>query len=113
LEKIPRWGRHHPLQLFSKWFTFVVNPREGKRAVENNLIQKNSDGPMRILVVEDEKKVAKFIQQGLEEEHYAVDVAHDGEKGLQMATAENYDLLVLDVNLPKMNGLDLIKSLRA
>lgn len=68
---------------------------------------------MRILLVEDEKKVAKFIQQGLEEEHYAVDVAHDGEKGLQMALNENYDVLILDVMLPKMNGLDLIKTVRA
>ena len=80
---------------------------------EPNPFNQNPDKPMRILVVEDEKKVAKFIQQGLEEEHYAVDVAHDGEKGLQMATAENYDLLILDVMLPKMNGLDVIKSVRA
>ncbi len=69
--------------------------------------------PMRILLVEDEKKVARFIQQGLEEEHYAVDVAHDGEKGLHMALNENYDLLILDVMLPKLNGLDLIKAVRA
>ncbi|MDL1894172.1 response regulator transcription factor, partial [Sphingobacteriales bacterium CHB3] len=68
---------------------------------------------MRILVVEDEKKVAKFIQQGLEEEHYAVDVAHDGEKGLQMALNENYDVMILDVMLPKMSGLELIKAVRA
>lgn len=68
---------------------------------------------MRVLVVEDEKKVARFIQQGLEEEHYAVDVAHDGERGLQMAEAENYDLLILDVMLPKMNGIELVKALRA
>jgi len=73
----------------------------------------NADRFMRILLVEDEKKVAKFIQQGLEEEHYAVDVAHDGEKGLQMALNENYDVLILDVMLPKMNGLDLIKTVRA
>ncbi len=69
--------------------------------------------PMRILLVEDEKKVARFIQQGLEEEHYAVDVAHDGEKGLHMALNENYDLLILDVMLPKLNGLELIKAVRA
>ncbi|MEO8168564.1 MAG: response regulator, partial [bacterium] len=68
---------------------------------------------MRILLVEDEKKVAKFIQQGLEEEHYSVDVANDGERGLQMATNEEYDLLILDVMLPKMSGLELIKSVRA
>jgi heavy metal response regulator len=68
---------------------------------------------MRVLVVEDEKKVARFIQQGLEEEHYAVDVAHDGERGLQMAEAENYDLLILDVMLPKMSGIEVVKALRA
>jgi heavy metal response regulator len=68
---------------------------------------------MRILVVEDEKKVARFIQQGLEEEHYSVDVAHDGEKGLLMAQSENYDLLILDVMLPKKNGIDLIREFRA
>ncbi|MBF8297269.1 MAG: DNA-binding response regulator [Bacteroidetes bacterium] len=68
---------------------------------------------MRILVVEDEKKVARFVQQGLEEEHYTVDVAHDGEAGLQMAESENYDLLVLDVMLPKKSGLDLIREFRA
>lgn len=68
---------------------------------------------MRILVVEDEKKVARFIQQGLEEEHYSVDVAYDGEKGLLMAQSENYDLLILDVMLPKKNGIDLIREYRA
>lgn len=68
---------------------------------------------MRILVVEDEKKVARFIQQGLEEEHYTVDVAHDGEAGLQMAVSANYDLLILDVMLPKKSGLDLIREFRA
>lgn len=73
----------------------------------------NHQHPMRILLVEDEKKVARFIQQGLEEEHYAVDVAYDGEKGLHMALNENYDLLILDVMLPKMNGLALIKAVRA
>lgn len=68
---------------------------------------------MRILVVEDEKKVARFIQQGLEEEHYSVDIAHDGERGLQMASTENYDLLILDVMLPKKSGLELLKEYRA
>ena len=68
---------------------------------------------MRILLVEDEKKVASFIRQGLEEEHYSVDVAHDGEKGLLMAESEQYDLLILDVMLPKKNGLEVIKVFRA
>jgi heavy metal response regulator len=68
---------------------------------------------MRILVVEDEKKVARFIQQGLEEEHYSVEVAHDGERGLELARSQSFDLLVLDVMLPKMNGIEVTKHLRA
>jgi DNA-binding response OmpR family regulator len=67
---------------------------------------------MRILVVEDEKKVARFIQQGLEDEHYTVDVAFDGEEGLRASEAGGYDLLIFDVMMPKMNGLDLTKAYR-
>lgn len=67
---------------------------------------------MRILIVEDEKKVARFIQQGLEEEHYAVDTAHDGQEGLGMARAADYDLLIVDVMLPKMSGIELTRSYR-
>jgi heavy metal response regulator len=68
---------------------------------------------MRILVVEDEKKVARFIQQGLEEEHYAVDVAGDGESGAQMAELQSYDLIILDVMLPGMDGIEVTRRLRA
>lgn len=68
---------------------------------------------MRILVVEDEKKVAKFLCQGLEEEHYTVDVAYDGEEGARLASAENYDLIVLDVLLPRKDGFMIVKELRA
>ena len=67
---------------------------------------------MRILVVEDEKKVARFIQRGLEEEHYTVDVANDGERGEMLALGQNYDLIILDVMLPEKNGLDLTRTLR-
>jgi heavy metal response regulator len=67
---------------------------------------------MRILVVEDEKKVASFIQRGLEEEGYAVDVAPDGEQGLETALARVHDLIVLDIRLPKMDGLQVLKALR-
>ena len=67
---------------------------------------------MRILVVEDEKKVARFIQQCLEEEHYTVDVAYDGESGALMAETQNYDLMILDVMLPRMSGLDVTRRLR-
>ncbi|MBS4027902.1 MAG: response regulator transcription factor [Ignavibacteriales bacterium] len=68
---------------------------------------------MRILVIEDEKKVAKFIKRGLEEEHYAVDVVHDGESGLQLGKTEPYDLLVVDIMIPKKDGITVIKELRS
>src|SRR5438132_4684402 len=68
--------------------------------------------PMRILVVEDEKKVASFMKQGLEEEGYAVDVASDGEEGLAHALAGVHDLIILDIRLPKMDGLRLLQALR-
>jgi heavy metal response regulator len=68
---------------------------------------------MRILVVEDEKKVARFIQQGLEEEHYAVEIAGDGETGALLAEAGTYDLIILDVMLPGMNGIEVTRRLRA
>jgi heavy metal response regulator len=67
---------------------------------------------MRILVVEDEKKVASFIKKGLEEEGYAVDVAADGEEGLSMALARVHDLIILDIRLPKMDGLRVLQALR-
>ncbi|MDF0650509.1 MAG: DNA-binding response regulator [Nitrospira sp. LK265] len=67
---------------------------------------------MRVLVIEDETKVGSFIQRALEEESYAVDLCEDGAKGLEMALAINYDLLVVDVMLPSMSGLDVLKNIR-
>lgn len=67
---------------------------------------------MRILVVEDEKKVSSFIKKGLEEEGYAVDVANDGEEGLYMALDRVHDLIILDIQLPKMDGLAVLQELR-
>ena len=67
---------------------------------------------MRLLVVEDEKKVASFITKGLSEESYAVDVAYDGEEGAFMATENDYDLIILDLMLPKLNGMEVLKRLR-
>jgi heavy metal response regulator len=67
---------------------------------------------MRILVVEDEKKVLSFIKKGLEEEGYAVDTASDGETGLYMGLDGIHDLIVLDINLPKKDGLAILKALR-
>jgi len=67
---------------------------------------------MRILVVEDEKKVASFIKRGLEEEGFTVDAAFDGEEGLYMAETNSYDLILMDVMLPKMDGLTVVQTLR-
>jgi len=67
---------------------------------------------MRILIVEDEKKVAGFIKKGLEEETYAVDVAYDGEEGYHLAEMNQYDMIILDLMLPKMDGLEVLSRLR-
>jgi heavy metal response regulator len=67
---------------------------------------------MRLLVVEDEKKVASFIKKGLEEEGYAVDQTSDGETGLAMGLDGVHDLIILDVNLPGLDGLAVLRELR-
>ena len=67
---------------------------------------------MRILLAEDERKVASFIQRGLEAEQYAIDVAHDGEAALTRATTGEYDLLILDVMLPRRDGLSVLSEIR-
>ncbi len=68
---------------------------------------------MRILVVEDEHKLAGVLKRGLTEQGYAVDIAYDGEVGLALAQAEAYDLIVLDVMLPKLDGLVVCRRLRS
>lgn len=67
---------------------------------------------MKILVVEDEKKVANFIKRGLEEDQYEVTVVNDGNEGLKQAQEGNFSLIVLDAMLPKLDGLTLLKTLR-
>ena len=67
---------------------------------------------MRILVVEDEVKVASFIRRALEEESYAVDLCEDGPKGLDLALTGSYDAIILDVMLPQLSGLDILRGLR-
>ena len=67
---------------------------------------------MRVLVVEDEKNIAHFLNQGLIEAGYAVDLAMDGEEGLDYVNVAEYDAIVLDILLPKMDGLALLRELR-
>ena len=67
---------------------------------------------MRILVIEDELKIAQFIKRGLKEEGYAVDVANDGEQGHFMLSSNEYDAIILDLMLPKIDGLTLCRTLR-
>lgn len=68
---------------------------------------------MRILVIEDEKKVAEFIRNGLVEEGYAVDAAFDGDAGFELASSGEYDAILLDVMLPRVDGVTLCAGLRA
>lgn len=67
---------------------------------------------MKILLVEDEPKVASFIKEGLEEENHEVTVVYDGHFGYKMATENRYDLIILDLMIPYINGLDLCRQLR-
>lgn len=67
---------------------------------------------MRVLVVEDEHRIANSIKKGLEQESFAVDLAFDGEKGLDLAIGEEYDVIILDLMLPKVGGLQICKNLR-
>ena len=67
---------------------------------------------MRIILVEDEKQLANIIKKGLEENGYSVDVAYDGEEGLYMAENYEADLIVLDIMLPKIDGISLLANIR-
>jgi DNA-binding response OmpR family regulator len=68
---------------------------------------------MRVLVVEDERRMAAALQRGLQAEGFAVDLAHDGEDGLHLARQGEYDVVVLDIMLPKVSGYNVCKQLRA
>jgi DNA-binding response OmpR family regulator len=67
---------------------------------------------MKILLVEDDKKLAKTIEEGLKKQNFRVDVAHDGEEGLYLAKNNQYDVMIIDWMLPKLSGIELIKKLR-
>ncbi len=68
---------------------------------------------MRLLVIEDEKKMAAYLRRAFREEGHAVEEAHDGEEGLALALGESYDAIVLDLNLPRRDGLSVLRQLRA
>jgi DNA-binding response OmpR family regulator len=67
---------------------------------------------MRILIAEDDEALAKFVRQGLESEHYTVDVFADGEQARSAANRSDYDLVILDLNLPKLDGVSILRQLR-
>jgi two-component system copper resistance phosphate regulon response regulator CusR len=67
---------------------------------------------MRILIAEDDTALAGFVRKGLEAEHYAVDVSNDGEQARALATELDYDLLVLDLNLPRLDGVNILRRVR-
>jgi DNA-binding response OmpR family regulator len=68
---------------------------------------------MRILIVEDEHRIAQSIKKGLEQERYAVDVAYTGSTGLDLALSEEYDIVILDLMLPEIDGLEVCRQMRA
>jgi heavy metal response regulator len=68
---------------------------------------------MRLLLVEDEKKVSTFVARGLSEERFAVDVAADGQSGLDLATTYHYDLVILDLMLPRLDGNEVLRRIRS
>ena len=67
---------------------------------------------MRVLLIEDDKRIAAFVAKGLRENSYAVDIAVDGDEATYMASINSYDLFILDVNLPKKDGFDVCRDLR-
>src|SRR5215469_11873454 len=68
---------------------------------------------MRILIAEDDEALGKFVRQGLEDEHYTVDISKDGEEARAAATQTEYDLVVLNLNLPKVDGVRVLRYLRS
>ena len=68
---------------------------------------------MKFLLVEDDIKIASFLKKWLEEEYYYVDVSHDGEEAIYLASVNEYDLIILDIMLPSKDGYEVCKHLRA
>ena len=67
---------------------------------------------MRVLLIEDDVTIARLLKEGLEDESYAVDVANDGSEGYRTAAADDYDVIILDIMLPGMNGYEVCRALR-
>lgn len=67
---------------------------------------------MRVLIIEDEHKIANALRRVLQQEHFAVDICYDGEEGLAMASTEPYDLAIIDLGLPTLSGIEVIKKIR-
>ncbi|HEX21306.1 MAG TPA: response regulator transcription factor, partial [Actinobacteria bacterium] len=67
---------------------------------------------MRILIIEDEKRIASFIDKGLRSEGYVTTIAHDGESGLLLACDQEFDLILIDILLPKLDGMEVLKKVR-
>lgn len=74
--------------------------------------QKKYNRDMKILIIEDEQRIASHLKKGFEHEHFVVDLAFDGEHGLDLATSEEYDVILLDLMLPKLSGYDVCVSIR-
>lgn len=95
--------------------TNIFYPIQSHQRIARNHFQSAScriTRNMRILIIEDEHKVASFLRQGLEEEGWIVHLAFDGEDGLQKIISTNYDVVVLDIMLPKLDGLSVLKQMR-
>ena len=67
---------------------------------------------MKILVIEDDRTVGQYVKRGLEEHHFQADLVDDGMEGLRLASGGRYDLVVLDLRLPGMSGLEVLRTLR-
>jgi len=81
-------------------------------AFSQNSAKKQYNLSMRILVVEDEHKIAQSIKKGLEQESLAVDLSFDGNNGFDLASTEDYDVIILDILLPGMSGIEICSALR-
>ncbi|MFY9643819.1 MAG: response regulator transcription factor [Terriglobales bacterium] len=84
---------------------------ETRTSPEGKILAKVPD-PMRVLVAEDDKPLANFLRRGFETDHFSVDTVHDGEAAADAISAAKYQLLILDLNLPKLDGMLLLKRVR-